>query len=70
MDVSLPEMDGWEATHLLKTSKETQNIPIIILTAHATLEDRDKSLQAGCDDYETKPVDFSRLIRKIETLLR
>jgi two-component system cell cycle response regulator DivK len=70
MDVSLPEMDGWEATHLLKASIETQGIPILILTAHATLEDQEKSQQAGCDGFETKPLDFSRLIRKIESLLK
>jgi CheY-like chemotaxis protein len=70
MDVSLPEMDGWEATYLLKASTETQNIPIIILTAHATLEDREKSEIAGCDDFEIKPIVFSRLIRKIESLVR
>lgn len=69
MDVSLPEMDGWEATSLLKAARDTRHIPIIILTAHATLGDREKSQKAGCDDFETKPLEFPRLIRKIETLL-
>jgi two-component system cell cycle response regulator DivK len=70
MDVSLPEMDGWEATSLLKGSEDTKNIPIIILTAHATLDDRVKSRKAGCDEYETKPIEFPRLIQKIQALLR
>jgi two-component system cell cycle response regulator DivK len=70
MDVSLPEMDGWEATLLLKASPDTRHIPIIILTAHATLDDREKARAAGSDEYETKPVEFPRLVRKIESLLR
>jgi CheY-like chemotaxis protein len=69
MDVSLPEMDGWEATRMLKASSDTGGIPIIIITAHATMEDREKSLQAGCDEYESKPVDLARLLKKIEALL-
>lgn len=70
MDVSLPVMDGWEAVTLLKKMESTRHIPIIILTAHATTGDRDKSRQAGADDYETKPVDFPQLLRKIEALLQ
>jgi two-component system cell cycle response regulator DivK len=69
MDISLPVMDGWEATLLLKASEDTRHIPIIILTAHATSDDRDKSWKVGSDDYESKPVEFARLIRKIEKLL-
>jgi CheY-like chemotaxis protein len=69
MDMSLPKMDGWEATRLLKSNGETQHIPVIALTAHAMAGDRDKALDAGCDDYDTKPVVFERLIAKIETLL-
>jgi CheY-like chemotaxis protein len=69
MDVSLPGMDGWEATSLLKRAQETRHIPIIILTAHATLDDREKSHLVGADEYETKPIDFPRLLRKIEKLV-
>src|SRR5690554_6070277 len=69
MDISLPVMDGWEATSIIKASEDTKHIPIIILTAHATSEDRDRAQQVGSDEYETKPVEFTRLIRKIETLL-
>ncbi len=68
MDMSLPIMDGWEATNILKASPETENIPIIALTAHAMSSDREKAIEAGCDDYDTKPVDFKRLIDKIEKL--
>ncbi len=70
MDMSLPILDGWEATKLLKTFPSTQGIPIIALTAHAMASDRDKSLAAGCDDYDTKPIDLTRLLGKIETLLQ
>jgi CheY-like chemotaxis protein len=69
MDVGLPEMDGWQVTRLLKTNPETRRIPIIALTAHAMVSDRDKSFQAGCDDYDTKPVEFTRLAQKIESLI-
>ena len=69
MDISLPGMDGWEVTRLLKSSGVTRHIPIIALTAHALVTDRDKAFEAGCDEYETKPVDFERLGKKIESLL-
>jgi CheY-like chemotaxis protein len=69
MDVNLPEIDGWEATRRLKTEPATRHSPVMALTAHAMVSDRDKALQAGCDDYETKPVDFQRLLSKIEALL-
>jgi two-component system, cell cycle response regulator DivK len=69
MDMSLPEMDGWEATRRLKANAETQAIPIIALTAHAMSSDRDKCLAAGCNDYDTKPVEFPRLLEKINALL-
>ncbi|MDP6572310.1 MAG: response regulator [Rhodospirillales bacterium] len=69
MDMSLPIMDGWEATRKIKASAETQAIPVIALTAHAMAEDRDKALEAGCDDYDTKPVELARLLEKMERLL-
>jgi CheY-like chemotaxis protein len=69
MDISLPGMDGWEATRLLKANKSTQHIPIIALTAHAMVSDREKAREVGCDDYDTKPVDFGRLSEKIENLI-
>ena len=70
MDMSLPVMDGWAATRELKASPETQQTPIIGLTAHAMSGDRDKAMEAGCDDYDTKPVELPRLIAKIEVLMR
>jgi two-component system cell cycle response regulator DivK len=69
MDMSLPVIDGWETTRRLKASPETQKIPIIGLTAHAMSTDRAKCLEAGCDDYDTKPVELQRLLGKIENLL-
>lgn len=70
MDLSLPKIDGWEATRRIKANKETETIPLIALTAHAMVDDREKAIQAGCDDYDTKPVEFERLISKIEALLK
>jgi CheY-like chemotaxis protein len=69
MDLSLPAMDGWQVTHLLKADESTRHIPIIVLTAHVLVSDRQKAFAAGCDDYDTKPVDFARLSEKIENLL-
>jgi len=69
MDMSLPVVDGWEATRRLKAAPETRGIPIIGLTAHAMATDRSKCLEAGCDDYDTKPVELTRLLEKIERLI-
>ena len=69
MDMSLPVLDGWEATRRLKAAPDTEGIPVIGLTAHAMATDRDKCLEAGCDDYDTKPVELGRLLEKIERLL-
>ena len=69
MDMSLPVLDGWEATKQLKASQATSHIPVIALTAHAMAGDKDRAIEAGCDDYDTKPVDLTRLLGKIETLL-
>jgi CheY-like chemotaxis protein len=69
MDMGLPGIDGWEATRRLKANPKLRHIPVVALTAHAMQEERDKSLEAGCDDYDTKPFEFPRLLRKVETLL-
>ncbi len=69
MDMSLPAVDGWEATRRLKADPATRTIPVIALTAHAMSDDRDKALEAGCDDYDTKPIEMPRLLEKIEGLL-
>jgi len=69
MDMSLPGIDGWEATRQIKAAPETHAIPVVALTAHAMSGDREKAMAAGCDDFDTKPVDLERLLTKIETLL-
>lgn len=69
MDMSLPVLDGWEATRRIKGDPETKPIPIIALTAHAMSSDRQEAIDAGCDDYDTKPLEFPRLMAKIEALL-
>ena len=70
MDMCLPLLDGWEATQRLKTNPETRSIPVIALTAHAMTADRERALAAGCDDYDTKPIELPRLLEKMERLLR
>ncbi len=70
MDMSLPILDGWEATKRLKQITATQNIPIIGCSAHAMVGDRERGIEAGCDDYDTKPIEFTRLLGKIEHLLK
>ena len=70
MDMSLPVMDGWEATRQLKADASTRHIPVIALTAHAMATDEQKARDAGCDDFDTKPIELSRLLGKIETLLQ
>jgi two-component system cell cycle response regulator DivK len=69
MDMSLPVMDGWEATRQIKAAEGTRHLPVLGLTANAMAGDREKALDAGCDDYDTKPVDLERLLKKIEDLL-
>jgi CheY-like chemotaxis protein len=69
MDLNLPDVDGWEATRRLKEAPETQAIPIMAMTAHAIAGDQERALQAGCDDYHAKPVEFQRLLTQIEALL-
>ena len=68
MDLSLPQLDGWEATRRIKAAPETKHIPVIALTAHAMTGDREKALAAGCDDFDTKPVELPRLLKKIRSL--
>ena len=70
MDMSLPVIDGWEATRRIKANDATRKIPVIALTAHAMSGDREKAMEAGCDDYDTKPVEISRLLGKISALLK
>ena len=70
MDMSLPVLDGWEATRRLKANDATRRIPVIALTAHAMAGDREKAIEVGCDDYDTKPVEISRLVGKITALLK
>ena len=69
MDLSLPVMDGWEATSTIKSDESTEDIPIIVLTAHAMSGDREKALEAGADEYDTKPIDFKRLLGKIKDFI-
>lgn len=69
MDMNLPNIDGWEVTRIIKETPETKHIPVIALTSHALASDRERSLEVGCDDYDTKPVDFFRLTTKIESQL-
>jgi CheY-like chemotaxis protein len=70
MDLSLPEVDGWECTRRLKLDPSTAHIPVIALTAHAMVGERDRALAAGCDDFDTKPIDFTGLLDKIQALLQ
>jgi len=70
MDMSLPGLDGWDVTRQLKAAEKTRGIPVIALTAHAMSGDREKAIAAGCDDFDTKPVDLERLLGKIEVLLK
>jgi CheY-like chemotaxis protein len=70
MDLNLPDVDGWEATRILKASSQTASIPVIALTAHAVAGDEQRALQAGCNDYHSKPVEFTRLLGQIEALLK
>lgn len=70
MDMSLPVLDGWEATKRVKTDPDTARIPVIALTAHAMVHDKERAMAAGCDDFDTKPVDLPRLLEKINSLLR
>lgn|SRR5574338_490586 len=69
MDLNLPGLNGWEATRKLKSQPDTRHIPIIVLTAHTSEKSRNEAFAAGCDDYDTKPIDFDGLVRKIESLL-
>lgn len=69
MDLNLPGLNGWQATQRLKSEPETRHIPVIVLTAHTSRKSRDEAFAAGCDDYDTKPIDFDGLVRKIQSLL-
>jgi CheY-like chemotaxis protein len=70
MDMSLPILDGWEATRLVKANPETSGIPVIALTAHAMVQDKERAMAAGCDEFDTKPIELPRLLEKINSLLR
>jgi len=70
MDMSLPVLDGWEATKIVKSNPDTARIPVIALTAHAMVHDRERAMAAGCDEFDTKPIELSRLLEKINSLLR
>ena len=70
MDMSLPKIDGWQATKLIKSNPDTKHTPVIALTAHAMAEDKEKALEAGCDDFDTKPVELPRLLEKISKLIK
>jgi CheY-like chemotaxis protein len=70
MDMSLPVLDGWEATKVVKANPDTARIPVIALTAHAMVHDKERAMAAGCDDFDTKPIDLPRLLEKINSLLR
>ena len=70
MDMNMPELDGWEATRQVKAMETLRHVPIVALTAHALVGDRERALQVGCADYHTKPVDFPKLLAQIETMLR
>ena len=70
MDMSMPVMDGWQATRIIKSTEATKQIPVIGLSAHAMVSDREKALEVGCDDYDTKPIDLNRLVEKIQVFLR
>lgn len=69
MDLSMPVMDGWETTKKMKSQEDLRDIPVIALTAHALSEDRDEAIRAGCDDYDTKPIEIERLLKKIEAFV-
>src|SRR5437899_11094174 len=69
MDMSLPGLDGWEATRQIKAAAATRSVPVIALTAHAMSDDRERALEAGCDDYDTKPIDFPRLLEKMSAAI-